>query len=126
MQLTLSLETDNSLTILPFLRRIFKLLKVKKSAALTQVLIEAFNNAVIHGNKRNAKKKITVIIKLNHSHVVIYVKDEGKGFRLTDKKISKWQTNGRGIPLIKAYANSVRNFNTRKHHILEIRCKLGK
>jgi serine/threonine-protein kinase RsbW len=43
-------------------------------------LSEAINNAIIHGNKLDSKKFVTVIYKIKDNILEISVEDEGNGF----------------------------------------------
>ena len=42
--------------------------------------IEAVNNAIIHGNKSDPKKKVEIKLSVNNQEMHIYVSDEGEGF----------------------------------------------
>ena len=52
----------------------------EKLGSLLVVVTEAVNNAIIHGNKRNPAKKVTVTGTRKGHALTIRVKDEGKGF----------------------------------------------
>ena len=45
-------------------------------------MLEAVNNAIIHGNKSSAKKFVDITIEFNKQKLKIKVKDEGTAFRL--------------------------------------------
>lgn len=73
---------------------------------------EAFNNAVIHGNKANPSKHISLDLNYLENEVEISVKDEGAGFNFneipdptTPENITK--LNGRGVFLMKTLADDV-------------------
>ena len=42
--------------------------------------VEAVNNAIIHGNKSDKKKKINISVNTNPENVRIKIKDQGTGF----------------------------------------------
>jgi len=42
--------------------------------------IEAVNNAIIHGNKSDVEKKVSIDIDANGNAMKIRIKDEGEGF----------------------------------------------
>lgn len=76
-------------------------------------LSEAVTNAILHGNKENPEKKVTVIGKLQKSTLVITVKDEGEGFEpdsIPDplKEENLLNIGGRGVYLIEEYADELR------------------
>lgn len=80
--------------------------------ALRLSLEEALSNAIRHGNKGNANKKVKVRYLINSDIIDIYVEDEGEGFNPTDVPDPTSQENlsipsGRGIMLMRAYMNKV-------------------
>ena len=67
---------------------------------------EAFNNAIIHGNKCNNDKKVGFDIIADEESIQIVIKDEGKGFNpdnLADPREPEnlMKDSGRGVFLIK-------------------------
>lgn len=75
-------------------------------------LSEAVNNAIIHGNKQDPDKQVTVVARLQNQRLTISVKDEGAGFdpeTLPDplKEENLLNQGGRGVYLIKQYADEV-------------------
>ncbi|MCK5738606.1 ATP-binding protein [bacterium] len=76
---------------------------------------EAIANAIIHGNKKNPQKHVTVTFEWPGSQFRVTVCDEGVGFDptkvpspLTEK--NRLKTSGRGIYLMKVCMDSV-SFN---------------
>ncbi|MCS7005652.1 MAG: ATP-binding protein [Cytophagales bacterium] len=74
---------------------------------------ESVSNAIIHGNKKDKEKNVTIILEVNEHEISFTVQDEGKGFdytRLPDptapENIEK--LGGRGIFLIKNLADEVK------------------
>ena len=77
---------------------------------------EAVNNAILHGNKSDPRKKVCVTCSVNRESVSLRVKDEGKGFDpgkvpnpLDDQNLLK--ESGRGIFLIRSMMDEVRFHN---------------
>jgi len=75
--------------------------------------IEAVNNAVIHGNKSDASKNVTVSFKIDVDKYIVSVKDEGPGFDYTNISDPRHANNiyketGRGIFIMKQYADKVK------------------
>jgi serine/threonine-protein kinase RsbW len=80
--------------------------------AVKLALEEALINAMKHGNRLDASKKVHVEFKINADQIEMIVEDEGPGFAregvpdpTLDENIEK--CSGRGILLIEAYMSSV-------------------
>jgi serine/threonine-protein kinase RsbW len=81
--------------------------------AVKLALEEALINAVMHGNRGDSSKTVTVRYAVNTEQAVILVRDEGGGF--APDEIPDPTTpdrlrlpNGRGIMLMRAYMDDVR------------------
>ena len=75
-------------------------------------LEEAFINAITHGNKQDADKKIHIEYQITPEKVEITVTDQGKGFdmnSLPDPRCGDniYKTSGRGVLLIRSYMDVV-------------------
>lgn len=75
-------------------------------------VIEAVNNAIVHGNKCDASKKVTITYVITEKDITYTIKDAGKGFdhyKVPDPTFEDNLENisGRGIFLMKAYADEV-------------------
>ncbi|MCW9707793.1 ATP-binding protein [Fodinibius salsisoli] len=75
-------------------------------------LSEAVSNAIMHGNKQDPGKKVTITAKSLENKFQISVRDEGGGFdpsSLPDplKEENLLNQGGRGVYLIKEYADEV-------------------
>ncbi len=94
--------------------------KVNRTAHLDEIqmhkmmvsLTEAVNNAIIHGNKADQTKKVIVRCEILPGWLVVFIHDEGKGFRLSRirnplKKQNLLRVNGRGIFLMKTLMDRV-------------------
>ena len=75
-------------------------------------LTEAVNNAIVHGNKSDPTKKVTVVCECEKEKLVITVADEGKGFKpekvknpLKEENLTR--TSGRGIFLMRTLMDKV-------------------
>jgi serine/threonine-protein kinase RsbW len=73
---------------------------------------EAVNNAIVHGNKNEVKKKVKVDVVQESNAVVFVVLDEGQGFDFTNlpdptapENVEK--PDGRGIFLMKNLSDDV-------------------
>lgn len=72
---------------------------------------EAINNAINHGNKKNSKKNVTVILEKSEKYFNIYVSDEGEGFienEVPDPTLPEnlLKQSGRGVFLIRKLTDS--------------------
>ncbi|MCS7012141.1 MAG: ATP-binding protein [Chloroherpetonaceae bacterium] len=77
------------------------------------VITEATNNAILHGNKLDAKKRATLRCTVDGNRLLVEVHDEGNGFDpdalpnpLAEENLLK--PSGRGVFLIKQLAEDVR------------------
>jgi serine/threonine-protein kinase RsbW len=71
---------------------------------------EALVNAIVHGNKEDVNKTVTVDIEYNETELTIKIKDEGKGFileKIPDPTNSNnlLKEHGRGIFIIKSFVD---------------------
>lgn len=88
-------------------------------------LTEAMSNAIVHGNKSDKAKKVSILAKRESDSIVLRVKDEGDGFdysNLPDPTIPEniEAPGGRGIFVIKSLSNKCvfhNNGNTIDIHI---------
>lgn len=76
---------------------------------------EAVNNAIVHGNKSDKTRNVTITLLLNEDHMTFIVEDQGVGFNYDNlpdptapENIEK--PGGRGIFLMKHLCDDV-NFN---------------
>jgi serine/threonine-protein kinase RsbW len=75
-------------------------------------LTEAVNNAIVHGNKSNPKKKVTVVCEAVPGWLLIIISDQGRGFKLEEvanplKKENLLRESGRGIFLMRTLMDRV-------------------
>jgi serine/threonine-protein kinase RsbW len=69
---------------------------------------ECMVNAVVHGNRYNARKKVHVMIQRTSDRLAIVIQDEGEGFDMADLPDPLANENllrhsGRGLLLIQAF-----------------------
>ena len=81
------------------------------SGELLIAMTEAVNNAIVHGNKMDASKMVTVHFSVNENNLRFTIEDEGPGFdydNLPDptapENIEK--PHGRGVFLMKKLADN--------------------
>jgi serine/threonine-protein kinase RsbW len=82
---------------------------------LSIAVTEAVGNAIVHGNKKDPKKYVSILFQINEDQVKVTVSDEGGGFDpdeisnpLDPENIMK--ESGRGIFILKALMDEV-SFN---------------
>ncbi len=85
-------------------------------------IFEALTNAVIHGNKNDATKKVIVFYKITLISASISVIDEGEGFDFNTipdplSPENRLKDHGRGIFLMKHYFDEV-SFNKKGNRVL--------
>lgn len=88
---------------------------------------EAVNNSIEHGNKNDLNKNVTISIYKSNSNICVDIEDEGEGFNYdcvkdpTEKK-NLLKESGRGIHIIKSFADNLK-FNHPGNSIqLKIKC----
>ncbi len=86
---------------------------------------EAFLNAVKHGNKMDARKKVAIDYVLDQEKAEIWIGDEGPGFdprAVPDPRVGQnlYRPEGRGLLLISAYMHVV-EYNERGNRVHMIR-----
>jgi serine/threonine-protein kinase RsbW len=87
-------------------------LKKDDQENLTIAITEVVSNAIIHGNKKDSTKKVSIDCQCNKNHIQVIIRDEGKGFKLntlTDptRPENIMKESGRGIYILKALMDHV-------------------
>lgn len=122
-------ETPGDFRCLSFLRRLFYHLAHVKELALssrdsfrlTHILIEAYNNAVVHPHGKKRDRRIQIVIEIFPKRVVLKVGDEGKGWNGKKVRMPKLAaTGGRGLALIKAFGGKIRRQQQKGRHWVHI------
>ncbi len=75
--------------------------------------LEAVNNAILHGNRSDPSKKVSIIISYDEEILKIMVSDEGPGFRpeeVPDPTFpeNREALNGRGVFLMMKLADKIK------------------
>ena len=82
----------------------------EKANSILIAVSEAVNNAIIHGNKRDLNKTVTISTTLDDKTVEVKIKDQGNGFALDqvpDPLLPENLTkdSGRGLLIIRSLAD---------------------
>ncbi len=83
--------------------------------------LEAVNNAIIHGNKSDEKKFVSVDIKMADTNLEVTVTDQGNGFKPSEvpdptQPENIEALNGRGIFLMSKLADDIK-FNKKGNKV---------
>jgi serine/threonine-protein kinase RsbW len=94
--------------------------------AILVAVTEAVNNAIIHGNKLNPDKQVTLSVAQNGDEIVISVLDEGMGFNPNSIRDPREPENllrdgGRGVFLIQSLAKSFEYLKTPSGSLISMR-----
>ena len=82
-------------------------------SVLLLAVTEATTNAIIHANKCDASKLVSIRAHIEDSKLIVNVKDEGKGFdpsKIPDptEPENLLKDSGRGVYLMKVYMDDVK------------------
>lgn len=82
-----------------------RLMKISGDGAIRLFIAinEGVNNAIFHGNKEDASKKVYLTIEEMPNEIKVVIRDEGQGFESQDNEdiTDLWGEHGRGLELIK-------------------------
>lgn len=89
---------------------------------------EAFINAIVHGNKLDSSKKVTVKFRAFKKSFEIEIQDEGEGFKTTifldpTSAENLLKESGRGIYIMKSFSDAVKFYKTKKGFKVKIKIK---
>ena len=113
----LEIESDpnNLITVEEFVNFFAKDIGLKNEqiAALLLAVTEATTNAIIHANKCNVNKTVTVDVTVNSSKLIVKIIDEGAGFdpaKIPDPTHPEnlLKDSGRGVYLMKIYMDDLK------------------
>lgn len=113
----LEIKSDpNNLTALEeFINLFAEELKIDedKKSGLMLAITEATTNAIIHANKNDKNKKVTIDVNTEEENLVIKVKDEGNGFNpnaIPDPTSPEnlLKDSGRGLYLMRVYMDELK------------------
>jgi serine/threonine-protein kinase RsbW len=106
---------NNLITVEEFVNYFSKELKLdeEKLPGLLLAVTEAVTNAIIHANKCDETKKVTMNVLKDDHKLIITVKDEGKGFdpaKVPDPTAPEnlLKDSGRGLYLMKIYMDELK------------------
>jgi anti-sigma regulatory factor (Ser/Thr protein kinase) len=91
--------------------------------AATLLLREVLTNSVIHGCREDPGKRVSLVLRVKPGRLIVAIRDEGKGFdwrAVWDRRPDIADVSGRGISILRQYANSVR-FNRAGNCVTMIR-----
>jgi len=80
---------------------------------------ECLNNAVLHGNAGNRRKRVMLHLLCGRKWICIQVTDQGAGFnwrKAREAAVDLAATSGRGLPILQQYADRIR-FNRRGNQV---------
>jgi len=93
--------------------------------AVRLALDEALANAIKHGNRYDAKKRVSVKYKVANDGITIVVADEGRGFDYEDQPDPTAPDrlelpSGRGLLLMRSYMDRI-TFNRRGNEVTMVK-----
>ncbi len=85
-------------------------------------VLEAVNNAIVHGNKSDLKKSVKVNFLVERNNLSVSVTDEGKGFKPEEvpdptRPENLEEISGRGIFLMSKLADEI-EFNRKGNNVI--------
>lgn len=114
LELELASNPKEIIKVEKFLERLNETLKLEegKYNKLLVAVTEAVNNGMIHGNKRDPKKKVLLRCEVRDSDLVVHVHDQGTGVdpdSLPDPLAEEnlLRENGRGVFLMRSLMDKV-------------------
>lgn len=117
-------------SILELIKRKFNTIPEEAIFRIRVSMVEAINNAIIHGNSLNKNKTVTISLFCikEENAIRIKVEDEGNGFNhkaerkdpTSPAEIEK--PNGRGLFLIERLSNRVNFLNNGKTILMDFNC----
>ena len=117
----LEIESDpnNLITVEEFVNYFCKDVNLpdEKLANIFLAVTEATTNAIIHANKCDTNKIVTIDAYVENSNLIIKIKDEGEGFEpgnIPDptEPENLLKDSGRGIYLMKVYMDDMKYIRT--------------
>ena len=90
-------------------------LEKERVAALLLAVTEATTNAIIHANKCDVSKLVTVDVQVHKTKITIKITDQGEGFNPAEvpdptKPENLLKDSGRGVYLMRVYMDEL-NYN---------------
>jgi len=114
-QLELESDPNNLITVEEFVNYFAKDIGIDedKMNGLMLSVTEATTNAIIHANKSDPSKKVTIDVIVDKDYLTVKVKDEGKGFdpsKVPDPTAPEnlLKDSGRGVYLMRVYMDDLK------------------
>ncbi len=87
-------------------------LSSQKIINMEMALAEATANSILHGNKSDINKNVEITVIVTLKKIVIKIKDEGKGFVVSDvpdptKEENMLKGNGRGLHIMNSLVDNL-------------------
>ena len=87
-------------------------LSSQKIINMEMALAEATANSILHGNKSDINKNVEITVIVTLKKIVIKIKDEGKGFVVSDvpdptKEENMPKGNGRGLHIMNSLVDNL-------------------
>jgi serine/threonine-protein kinase RsbW len=108
-------DPDKIIIVEEFVNYFAKDLKIEddKIPGLILAVTEATTNAIIHGNKKDINKLVTITARLDDGFLIVIVKDQGRGFNpgeIPDPTSPEnlLKDSGRGIYLMRVYMDDIK------------------
>ncbi|MBI4547391.1 MAG: ATP-binding protein [Ignavibacteriae bacterium] len=112
--LAISSNPKNVLKVESFLEHVNDHLQLDDSQfnKLLVATTEAVNNSIVHGNKRDPRRKVVITCEVNHAVLIVRVHDEGPGVDTSNlpnplAEENLMRENGRGVFLMRSMMDSV-------------------
>lgn len=122
-EITIGSNIGNLRKIEEFIESVSPLFSIGKETygEVLVAVMEAVNNAINHGNKRDEAKKVEVIFEKAGNSLVVVVRDQGNGFRpeiIPDptKPENIEKISGRGVFLMRKLSDGI-EFNDKGNSV---------
>lgn len=84
-------------------------------------VLEAVNNAIVHGNKSDIKKQVEIDFNLDRKNLLVLITDEGNGFKPDEipdptKPENLEELSGRGVFIMSKLADEIK-FNNKGNSV---------
>lgn len=109
-RINIASSKENIVEVENFVQDIFDFYRIERDFFGNIILAttEAFENSVVHGNKNNTSKFVSLFYEYNPEKLIIEVKDEGDGFSESDINDPTLSDNDKkGLFLIKMLSDNV-------------------
>jgi len=87
------------------------------------LLRETLTNSVVHGAAEEPRERISCVLRVKRGRLIIAIRDGGKGFdwrAAWEQRAAGSDTHGRGLEILRKYANAVR-FNPKGNSVMLVK-----